>query len=567
MKRSTTSSSSGPRLRARRLPARRRARGFTLIEILAALAIAAIMIAGMTAMVGTSLDDTRGQQTALYQARIAAAARQLVDANYAQLAQAAAGGSFAIGLNTGGSYQLASYLSGTTGATNPYGQTPCLLINSVAGQPGSIQALLVTEGGRTIPDSELGYIAANAGQGGGAIQAMTTPAGAAKGAYGGWTVTTPNPGNVTCSGTRTGVGHVASLVTTTSTQAQNTDFLYRVGVPGDTEVNTMHVPLVLATTQAAFTSCTEQGAVAADSNGNVLSCEQGSNAAYQWLPQASYQWRQPVASYSDLASLPNLHSGDVSVSLDTHRAFTYIVPTGSSTGSWQALAVDQKGQLTLGNSATVGGTCGPNPASSTLVTTDGNGDVVSCQNVTDSTGTSLRWELSTAIVAGPTTTGCTLVMTTPGATDYTGCGSPAGGSVTGPNNGTYTYKALIPVTLAKPGVITVSTWGHMNDGVCTTTTQPTQMAQLSQDLDILDSSSNSISHTESQTPTLTNDSGGINNTLSQSEPAGNYQVQVMTNWATYYGITTPWTSSYCYPAGVPVPNTPVAAGWTINLYY
>ncbi|MDH6146217.1 MULTISPECIES: shufflon system plasmid conjugative transfer pilus tip adhesin PilV [Paraburkholderia] len=561
MKRPATRLSSGPRM-----PARRRARGFTLIEMLAALAIAAVMIAGMTAMVGTSLEDTRGQQSALYQARIAAAARQLLEANYAQLAQAAAGGSFAIGLNTAGSYQLASYLSGTTGTTNPYGQTPCLLINGVAGQPGSIQALLVTEGGRTIPDGELGYIAANAGQGGGAIQAMTSPAGAAKGAYGGWTVTAPNPGNVSCSGKRTGVGHLASLVTTTSTQAQNTDYLYRVAVPGNTDVNTMHVPLVLATTQTAFAQCSEPGAVAADSSGNVLSCENGPNAsfAYQWLPQASYQWRQPVATYNALTSLTSPHDGDVSMSRDTHRAFTY----NAAAGNWQALAVDQNGQLTLGNSATLGATCGPNPASGTLLTTDAAGDVLSCQSVTASNGnTALRWEISTAITAGPTTTGCTLVMTTPGATDYTGCGGPAGGSITGPKNGTYSYTMRIPVTLTRPGVITASSWGHMNDGVCVTTTQPTQSAQLSQDLDILDGSQNSISHTESQTPTLTNDSGGINNTLAQSVQPGTYQVQVTTNWATYYGITTPWTSSYCYPAGNPIPNTPVAAGWTINLYY
>jgi prepilin-type N-terminal cleavage/methylation domain-containing protein len=549
--------------------ARRRARGFTLIEMLAALAIAAVMIAGMTAMVGTSLEDTRGQQSALYQARIAAAARQLVEANYAQLAQAAAGGSFAVGLNTAGSYQLASYLSGTTGATNSYGQTPCLLINSVAGQPGSIQALLVTEGGRTIPDGELGYIAANAGQGGGAIQAMTSPAGAAKGAYGGWTVTAPNPGNVSCSGTRTGVGHLASLVTTTSAQAQNTDFLYRVGVPGNTDVNTMHVPLVLATTQGDFAQCSQPGAIAADSNGNVLSCEKGPNAsfAYQWLPQASYQWRQPVASASpqDLSAISNPQDGDVSVTLSTHRAYTY----NGATSSWQALAVDEDGQLTLGNSATIGGTCGPNPASGTLVTLDGAGELLSCQPVTDSTtgNTALLWELSNTIVAGPTTKGCTLVMTTPGATDYTGCGSPAGNSITGPNNLTYSYTTWIPVTLTRAGVIAVSSWGHMNDGICVTTAQPTRSAQLSQDLDILDGSQKSISHTESQTPTLTNDSGGINNTLAQSVQPGTYQVQVTTNWAAYFGLSEPWTSSYCDPNGNTVPNTPVAAGWTVNLYY
>lgn len=551
-----------------RMPARRRARGFTLIEMLAALAIAAVMIAGLAAMIGSSLDDTRAQQAALYQARIAAAARQLVEANYADLAQKAAGGSFAIALNTGSPYQLASYLSGTTGATNSYGQAPCLLINSVAGQTGTIQALLVTEGGRTIPDGELGYIAANAGQGGGAIQAMTKPAGAAIGAYGGWQVNAPNPGNVKCT-TPTGVGHLATLITTTSTQVQNTDYLYRVAVPGNTDVNTMHVPLVLATTQSDFAQCTERGAIAADAAGNVLNCDNGPDTSftYQWLPQASYHWQQPVADETHLASTyTSPHDGDVAMTLKTNRAYTY----SAAKGKWEALAVDESGHLTLGNSANAGDACTNPDANSTQLTTDSTGDVLSCQPVTDSSGaTSTRWEMTTAIVPGPSSSGCTLVVATPNAVDYPTCGSPAGGSITGPNNGTYSYKIDIPVTLNKPGVIAVSSWGHMNDGICVTDTQPTRSAQLSQDLDILDSSKTSISHTESQTPTLTNDSGGINNTLTQSEPKGNYYVEVTTNWAAYVGLGDgrSWTSSYCYPAGNPIPNTPVAAGWTINLYY
>jgi len=79
----------------------------------------------------------------------------------------------------------------------------------------------------------------------------------------------------------------------------------------------------------------------------------------------------------------------------------------------------------------------------------------------------------------------------------------------------------------------------------------------------------SIAHTESQTPTLTDDSGGINNNLTQAGDAGTYTVQVSTNWATYVNITTPWTSSYCGTGGTTdvIANTPVAAGWTVNSYY
>lgn len=544
----------------------RRARGFTMIEMLAALALAAVMIAGITTMTSASLDDTRAQQAALYQARLAAAARQLVQQNYAQLAQATTGGPVVVGLDTPGPYQLASYLSGTPGQTNPYGQTPCLLIYG-ANPAGSVQALLVTEGGRTIADPDLGYIAANAGQGGGAIQALNNPGGAAMGAYGGWTIAQPNPGNATCSGTRTGTGHLASLVTSEAAQSQNTDYLYRVAVPGDPTANAMQVPIVLANTQADFGTCGQLGAVAADVAGNVLSCETGPSGAVQWLPQASYQWRAPVADAASLASLANPQAGDVAMTLQTDRAYTYNGKT------WQALAVDENGQLTLGNTAVSGTSCGPNPASGTLVTTDSQGLVLSCQQTTDANGNpAILWEPQAAIQPGTTITGCTMIMESAGAGDYLQCSGPPSTNYNDPNfytqnaaNGTFSYAVTETVTLNKAGVIVASTWAHMNDGSCTGT--PSNSAQLSQDIDILDNSKNTLAHTESQSPTLNNDSGGINNSLTQAAPAGTYNVVVTTNWATYNGITTPWTSSFCGENSVNIPNTPVAAGWTVNTYY
>lgn len=54
---------------------RRRARGFALIEMLGALAIAALLLAGIAAMMDSSLDDVRAQQAAQYQAQVTAAPR------------------------------------------------------------------------------------------------------------------------------------------------------------------------------------------------------------------------------------------------------------------------------------------------------------------------------------------------------------------------------------------------------------------------------------------------------------------------------------------------------------
>lgn len=118
-------------------------------------------------------------------------------------------------------------------------------------------------------------------------------------------------------------------------------------------------------------------------------------------------------------------------------------------------------------------------------------------------------------------------------------------------------------------MISASSWAHMNDGVCegNGVMGTGHNAQESQSLDVFDSSGNTLSHTESMGPTLKDDSGGINNTLNTAQNAGTYTVQVTTNWATYAGITTPWTSSYCDTAGNPISNSPLVAGWSVNTYY
>ncbi|WP_321816641.1 MULTISPECIES: shufflon system plasmid conjugative transfer pilus tip adhesin PilV [unclassified Paraburkholderia] len=521
-----------------------RQRGFTMIEMLVALALAAIMIAGFAAMLNDTLDDTRAQQAALYQQQMTQAATQLVRQNYAALAAAATTATpVVIGLkNT--PYVLSSWLPDGVGATNPYGQTPCLLVYASPTTAGALQALLVTEGGTEISDAQLGYIAANSGAGGGEIQSN----GRALGAYGAWSVAAPNPGGQSCSGTKTGKGHLASLVAYNGSQAQNSDYLYRVAVPGNSQANAMQVPIVLAQMQTAWQQCGTVGAVAANPDGEVLNCLDGT-----WEPQASYHWRGTAPDEAALASIANPVQGDVMMTKFTNRAYTF---NGTA---WQALAVDESGKLELGNAQTVGAACVPASASSTSVTTDANGRVLSCRNGT--------WQTQSEIEPADSVTGCEKVLVSPGATDYD-CAGPAAAYTHNATNGTYSYTVTQAVHLSKPGMIVASTWAHLNDGTCTTLQNPPQArAQVSQSVDITDSGGVSISHTESQGPTLVNDSGGINNSLTQAEPVGDYNVVVTTNWATYDVITTPWTSSFCGESGQTIPNTPVAAGWSINTYY
>jgi prepilin-type N-terminal cleavage/methylation domain-containing protein len=548
--------------RARVRPAGRRGRahGFTLIEVLAALAVAALMLAGFAVMVNSSQQDTRAQQAALYQSQLTAAAKRLIEQNYTALASQASASSPVVVALTGTTYRLSNYLSGSLNNANAYGQTPCLLIYGTS-TSAALEGLLVTEGGSTIADAELGYIAANAGAGGGSIQAMNTPAGAANGAYGSWTLGTPNPAGASCSGTKTGVGHLASLIYYNGTQAQNADYLYRVGVPGDPAANTMQVPIVLDQSVSDYAACTQSGSIAADAAGNVVNCDADS---MQWTPQASFHWREPVANAASLPTPAN--QGDVRMTLATNRAYTY----NGSTSAWQALAVDEAGNLALGNAQTVGAPCSK-AASTTLVSTDSTGRVLSCQtDPTSSTGAS--WQTQSEVVPAMTLTGCQLIMQNPGAGDYPTCAAQQSFDYTAPpysyntTNGTYSYTFSTPVTLSKPGIIVTAGWAHLNDGLCGST--PGNAAQLSQDVDVYNSSGTNIGHTESQSPTLVDDSGGINNSLAAAASPGTYTVRVTTNWATYIVINTPWTSSFCARDGSgTVLNTPVAAGWTINTYY
>ncbi|MGH8778316.1 prepilin-type N-terminal cleavage/methylation domain-containing protein [Paraburkholderia sp.] len=545
-------------------------RGFTMIEVLVALAVTALMVAGVTTMITTSLEDTRGQQAALYQQQVGLAAKQLITTNASALAQAT---TTVVPFGGGGTYQLSTFLPPNMRSTNAYGQTPCLLVTTQS--DGSLLGLLVTEGGTTIADPELGYIAANSGQGGGSIPATNNGPGSAIGAFGAWTVTAPNPSGVSCTGTKTGTGHLASEVYLGSTATQNSDYLYRVSVPGNSKANTMQVPIVLAQQQLDYTTCPTPGAIAADAAGNVVNCLKNSSGVLQWLPQASYHWRGLVADESSLGSVdPTSQSvGDVVMTVKTNRAYTY-TGTGPASG-WQALAVDEAGNLALGNAHTIGDTCTPDPTKTTTsVSTDKNGVVVSCQSVPQNND--YEWQPASQITLVSNSVNCMMFMQSANAVDYGTAANPCTPmpwtslSYDGTTN-TYYDDAETSITLNKPGVINVSAWEHMNDGQYGTTF--TSGAEIAQYIYVYDTTGALVAQNQSQSPNLTNDSSGINNSLTYAAPIkGAYRVVVWSAFAHFAAAGTtplpmPWTSNYLNGSNQIIANTPVAAGWTINAYY
>lgn len=324
----------------------RRTRGFGLIELVGAMALATLVAAGVAAMTGRMLDDLRRQHAAGYQQRFTAAAAQYLRANQAALYTAAAAGTVPVALA-----QLkasgAGFLPASFAATNPYGQTPCLLVRR-SGQ--ALAALAVSEGGSAIDDGALAYVAAHAGPGGGFIKLLeSAPGPPVGGAFGSWKLDAAALAaylSRNCSGTPAAGGRLASALFADAGGALPADFLYRGAVPGRPELNQMHTPLRMAGAAIVKNgaACGDTARIAIDEDRNIVTC----SPAKVWKNSGNDTWRDPVASFGALLALVGEPNGAVRVTLDTGRAFV------RTAGSWKALAVDQNGNLDVPNRLSAG---------------------------------------------------------------------------------------------------------------------------------------------------------------------------------------------------------------------
>lgn len=323
----------------------RRQRGISLLEILGALAVGAVLVMSLASVMDTSLEDTKGQQASYYQSQIAAAGQRYIAASGADLR---AGLPNATSLLAVGVPELiaARHLAANTATKNVYGQTPCLLIRrpDPAGAPGRFDALVATSGGDKIPERALAMVAANAGPGGGYIASADT--GNAKGAT--WNSSTAAYRGKACaggsalSGGAADGGHLASNLFHDGPGQQAAEFLYRDAVDGHPELNRMNTPIRMARDAlvAAGASCLngagepEAGMAIDAATRALVVC----GAAGRWA--APGQWKEPVAAYAGLPATGNLN-GDVRMVTTLARAFTW------NGAAWTALAVDQNGNLDM----------------------------------------------------------------------------------------------------------------------------------------------------------------------------------------------------------------------------
>ena len=210
--------------------------------------------------------------------------------------------------------QQAQYLPNSFSPTNPYGQTwQVQVVASSTSQAGLVEALVTTSGGNPIPEKDAPEIAAQAGAQGGFVPypgqyGSGTSSNVAMGAYGGWQVPLNSPL------ANPGSGHLMALLYFNNGTLEN-DYLYRVAVPGQPQLNSMATALNMSAnniaqanvaqaqvanlgmdngTAVVGSACSPSGAIAAEAPtagatstpGNLVNCVQSASSTtrYAWEP-------------------------------------------------------------------------------------------------------------------------------------------------------------------------------------------------------------------------------------------------------------------------------------------
>lgn len=354
----------------------------------------------------TALHNIQSAATAGQMRQIATAAQAYIQANYA----AVEGNSTASSPATITVPMLEStgYLPPSVSATNPFGQT--WVVQVLQPTPGELQALVLSTGGATIPEKQAPAIATQTGQEGGFVpyngQYGSLSSAAAQGAYGHWSVALNGY-------TNPGPGHLAALLAFNNGNLEN-DYLYRVAVPGQPQLNTMQTALNMGGNDidnanniqangrigAAGQSATSgyptgwgggvhtwdlyaNGSVGAGTNGSILADLTGQNGAGGLVQTES----------------PN---GAVESNIESDNSQSHVT-VGNSAGAYATINVPDDGSNNAASIATNGAVSVTNPnngAPSFYAYNDGYA------GVTDTFDVGSRLELGTAFGGANQGAGC-----------------------------------------------------------------------------------------------------------------------------------------------------------------
>ena len=248
------------------------------IGMMFALIAGVILLPTLYMGVSTYADQVRATATALQMAHIQKAAEAYITTNAAVVEANSTASSPAIItvpmlVNTG-------FLPNGFNSMNPYGQTwQVQVLQPAANQ---LQALVLGVGGNAIPAKQSGMIATTAGDSGGVIGGGSgdyavpgCSGGEACGAYAGWSVSTAGYQNVAAA-------HPAALIEYANNQLQS-DYLYRVAVPGQPQLNTMQTNLNMganSVTNANNVNAQSETLAAGNPNGQYGALQIGSNYYY-----------------------------------------------------------------------------------------------------------------------------------------------------------------------------------------------------------------------------------------------------------------------------------------------
>lgn len=303
--------------------------GFTLVEVVASLAILGIVLALSARMADQYMNDTKNLVAATHARQVIDASQKYIKDNYAAIVASAT--PTVPATITVADLVAGGYLPTGFNATNSVGHT----IATYALEPtaNQITAVVATSGAPAINDLDLGVIAAAIGESGGSVQ--SSAATTLTGSFGKWAIP------LTSYGITPGAGHFGGAIWFDQNGGLVTDYVYRAAVPGHPEANTMTTPLIMDSTQTLAAACATAGAIARDASGVVLSCQGG-----VWNTQGSAYWKDAV---TNVASLPACNAAAKWQTRVVGIPTIGTQPRAYSCdgATWTALGVDDNGNLTL----------------------------------------------------------------------------------------------------------------------------------------------------------------------------------------------------------------------------
>jgi len=332
--------------------------GTTLVEVMAAIGLLALVVAGIAQLTSQAMDDAKAITAAEHLRMVTEATKSYLKDNFAAVTAVATPAAPA--MIKIANLQALGYLDPGFSSTNVYGQTTCIVILEPAAN--KLDALVVTTGGTTIGDGDLASVVNTLGSSGGAMYTNGTASTNTEflGGGGAWKFDRGSFHNGARDCNSAGAGGVnltpghPAIAIWFDQSAYDSGVLYREAIPGRPELNRMSTALdmnsnainnvatiALNTPVIAGAACATAGVISRDAAGAVLSCQGGT-----WQPQGSLFWKDPVATIGALPACNAASTGHTRVvqtpSVGTGpRAYT------CSGAAWQALAVDDAGNLTV----------------------------------------------------------------------------------------------------------------------------------------------------------------------------------------------------------------------------